>query len=182
MTRRMAHVDAPLALVRDIFHDVESWPRWMPDFTSCKVLESAPHGLRAKIRQTVFGQTWQQTVDFRLSAGGVRVRARDGLLRWTAEWEFREPPESGGTTLSLDLESESSLLGLASRRLFERINHRRFEATVAAITRRTRQLAAAGAGPGEPAEGRSLLVVYETADGFEVWYAGRRYVTRKAAA
>ncbi len=175
--RRITHVDAPLPVVRDIFHDVESWPRWMPDFLACRILDGGPRERRAKVRQSVFGQTWQQTVDFRFTETNVRVRARDGLIKWSADWGFREPPDGDGTAVSLELESESGLLGRASRGLFDRINHRRFEATVAAVERRARQLAASAAAPA--ADGRSLLTVYETADGFEVWYAGRRYVTRK---
>lgn len=179
--RRLAHVEVPLPRVREIFHDLGSWPSWMPDFTACHVLGRTSQGLRARVSQKVFGQPWQQTVDFRPAETGVDVRALDGLLKWRARWGFQEPPDGAGTTVSLDLETETGLLGLASRGLFDRVNHRRFDATVAALARRARQLAAPEAVPEAAAEGRRLLVVYETSDGFEVWYAGRRYVTRKRA-
>lgn len=174
--RRIAHVDAPLAFVRDLLHDVATWPRWMPGMAAVRVLERGGDRLRAEVGQSVLGQTWRQTVEVRLASGSVRVRALDGLLRWSAQWGFRAPPDGDGTTFSLELATDPGLLGRATRGTFHRVNDHRFDETVAAVARQAAARAPA------PAAGRRLLVVYETPDGFEVEYAGRTYVARQAAA
>jgi len=172
--RRIAHVDAPPTFVRDLFHDVGSWPRWMPGLDACRVLESGGERVRAEISQSVLGRTWRQTVEVRLASGNVRVKALDGMLRWTAQWSFRPPPSGEGTTLALDVESDSGLMGRATRGTFHRVNDRRFDETGAVVGLRARRAPAPAA-----AAGRRLLAVYETPGGYEVWYAGRTYAAHQ---
>jgi len=177
--RRIAHVDAPPAFVRELFHDVGSWPRWMPGLTACRVLESGADRVRAEVSQSVLGRIWRQTVEVRLAGGSVRVKALDGMLRWSAEWSFRVPPDGDGTTLGLEVETDSGLMGRATRGTFHRVNDHRFDETVAVLGLRARRTAAPAAAP---AAGRRLLAVYETPGGYEVWYAGRTYVAGKPVA
>lgn len=174
--RRIAHVGAPPELVRELFHDVGSWPGWMPGLTACRVLEKGDGRVRAEVSQSVLGRIWRQTVDIGLASDGARVKALDGLLRWTVRWGFRAPPDGVGTTLSLEVEADPGLMGRATRGTFHRVNDRRFDETVAVIVLRARRTAA----PAAPAAGRRLLVVYETTGGYEVWYGGRTYAARKA--
>jgi len=172
MMRRVAHTEAPLAGVRALFHDLEAWPTWMPDLKSLRIVESRAGKTRATIEQAALGRVWKQNVEIALEDRRVSVRALDGLSRWKALWGFQSPPSGGGTTLSLELEATSSPLGAAGQKMFLRLNHRRFDTTLAAVSAHAARLTVREV-PGE--EGRPEFAVYETDDGLEVWYRGRRY-------
>ncbi len=178
MIRRIARIDASLPLVVDLFRDVGAWSSWMPGMTQSRVLASGADRVRAEVSQTGFGRAWSNKIDVRFAGDRVRVHAVDGWFRWRAEWSFLKPPGGEGTTVSLELEVEPGLLGAAARRPFFKMSEGRFDETVAVMALQARRRQAPEA---RPAEGRSLLVVYETADGFEVWYRGRRYATRESA-
>ncbi len=174
MMRRLARIDAPQALVREIFRDVEAWPRWMPGVTACRVLEHGPDRLRIQLSQSALGRIWKQTVEIRFDGDSMRIRALDGALLWCVVWKCQKPPNGDGTTVSMALDSGRGLFG---GRLFEKINDRRFDKAITAVAEQARRLSSRET-EAEGAEERVLLTVYETAEGFEVWYEGRRYVTR----
>ena len=179
---RVVRIDTAHSLVRTVFHDVASWPLWMPDLTACQVydsepgFENEPGRLRARVSQTALGRTWTQDVDVELGDEYLRARALGGMIRWRLVWGFRPPPDGIGTTLWMELEMKAGGFGLASGRMFQKMNERRFGKTIDAIRLRAGQLETREA---VSAADRSLLTIYETADGFEVCYGGRRYVTRK---
>lgn len=179
--RRIARVDAPQALVRRIFHDAEDWPSWMPGVSACDAVEIRGAERRFRVRQNVLGREWRQTVEIDFDAERINVRALDGWLQYTLDWRFTVPPGDSGTTLTLDVEAETGLFGFANRRLFESISSRRFDETVAAIARRAKTLRARqlSAELPKPALGRRLVAVYETEEGYEVWYEGRKYVEKR---
>ena len=177
LIRRIARIDAGLPQVVDLFRDVGAWESWMPGITRSRVLtKSGAETVRAKVAQSGFGRAWANTIEVRFVGDKVRVHAVEGLFRWRADWSFLKPPGDEGTTVSLELEVEPGLLSTAFRRPFFKMSERRFDETVAVIAQQARRRQTPET---RPAAGRTLLVVYETADGLEVWYRGRRYVNRE---
>jgi len=178
MIRRIARIDAELPLVLDLFRDVGTWSTWMPGMTRSRLLTREDDRVTAEVSQTGFGRAWPNTIDVRFLGDRIRVHAFEGWFKWRATWSFLKPPGGEGTTVSLELEVEPGLLGAAGRRPFFKMSEKRFDETMAVIAHHARRREVPEA---RPAEGRPLLVVYETSRGFEVWYRGRRYVTRESA-
>ena len=179
MIRKLTRVEAPVEAVRDVFRDTDAWPQWMPGVASTRTLEAGDDRRLVEVVLRVLGRRQVQKLECVERDGRLIHRQIEGWFRkWQAEWTFRPPPEGQGTILSLALELD---LGVASflvpRKLVagwvrgvmgDTVDQARERAQ--ALARHRRQPTAA-VNVGEP-----LLEVYETADGFEVKFAGRTFM------
>jgi hypothetical protein len=177
MIRRFATLNAPVDDVEAVLTDPVRLPEWMPGVLSTQILERRDQGFLVRMVQQNGGWRTSQTLDCRLGPRRLEQRQVAGTLRrWEAVWRFLEPPDGVGTTLALELEYETGLLGLvAPRRFLDRMFNQRFEDIARAAERRVRELRARET-LAAPAAGERLLEVFETADGLEIRFAGRKYV------
>ncbi len=183
MIRKLTRIDAPIEAVRDVFDDTDAWPQWMPGVASTRTLEDGDEGRLVEVVLRVLGRRQVQQLECVERDGVMTHRQVEGWFRkWQAEWTFRPPPEGHGTILSLALELDLGVAGLLVPRKFlagwvrglmdDTVDRARERAQT--LARRRREPTAA-VRVGEP-----LLTVYETADGFEVSFAGRTFTIEAA--
>ncbi len=178
MIRKLARIDAPIPLLREMFSNTDDWPRWMPGVIATRTLESSAERRLVEVIQLVHGHKLVQQLEC-LEVGKVlRQRQAAGWLKkWEAEWSFELPPEGGGTVLGLRLDFELGLLGLViPRGPLRRWTHNQLDETFAKARARAELLETRQRTPTLAVElGKPLLQVYETPRGFEVCFAGRTF-------
>ncbi len=178
MIRKLARIDAPVEVVLEIFRDTDTWPEWMPGVASTRTLEPGAERKLVEVVLLVLGRRKVQQLECREHDGRLVHRQVAGWFReWRAEWTFRPPPEGQGTIVSLSLEFDIGMAGFFVPRKFlgdwvkgvidETVEQARERAQIFARRRR------------EPTQavpvGEPVLQVYETADGFEIHFAGRTF-------
>ncbi len=179
MIKKLFRVDAPVPLVKDMFCDSDAWPRWMPGVESCRTLKEGKDFRVIEVHQSLHGRSFVQKREMRFAGNRMKQRQLTGWFRsWKSDWNFHQPPDGKGTTVSLSVDYDLGVRGLITPRwLVQRMSVRVLDETIARAKVRARELAAKPR-PEAAAEGESLLQIYETPDGLEVWFAGRTYTLK----
>lgn len=177
MIRKFGHLDASPDLVRSLFIDVESWPKWQAGLTHSEVLSITDTTVEVKVDGRFMGQRMHGTLDCRIESDGFFQHQRTGWLkRWNTHWHFVTPPDGRGTTLVCELDIDAGLMGsLVPKRFFRLFVDRVFSETIDNLTARaievTAQIAPSSASDPDTI---TLLEVFETPIGLEVLVGGRR--------
>ncbi len=178
MIRKLARIDAPTEVVIDIFRDTDNWPQWMPGVASTRTLESSDDRRLVEVILLVLGRRQVQKLECREQDGRLTHRQVEGWFRkWEAVWTFRPPPEGLGTTVSLTLDFDLGFAGLfVPRKLLGNWVRGLIDNTVDNGRKRAQRFARQRRQPTPAVQlGRPVLQVFETADGFEVCFAGRTF-------
>jgi ribosome-associated toxin RatA of RatAB toxin-antitoxin module len=179
--RKLAHIDAPPALVCAMFANLRRWTAWMPGVEAVSVLEESAQSAVALMRQRWIGRELSNKYSFVFGPDRVEQRQLAGpFRRWETHWRFLSPPDGRGTTVLVDIDFELPLLGrLAPRRLRQERLDRMFEEVIDKARARAREIQAGGTLSIEPpaAAGSepAMLVVYQADRGLEIELGGRRY-------
>ncbi len=179
MIRKVARIDAPVEVVMDVFRDTDAWPQWMPGVASTRTLESGGDRRLVEVILLVLGRRQVQKLECSERDGRLTHRQVEGWFRkWEAVWTFRPPPEGRGTTVSLSLDFDLGLVGLlVPRTLLGNWVRGLIDETVKYGRRRAQQFARRRREPAHSVQlGQPVLQVFETADGFEVCFAGRTFL------
>ena len=179
MIRKLARIDAPVEAVEEILCDVDGWPQWMPGVAATRMLDSGAERSVAEVILSVFGRRLTQKLECREEDGCLTHRQVEGWFRkWEATWTFRTPPDGQGTILSLTLDVDLGMVKLLVPRSFlANWVGNQIADTLEQASRRAQALARGRRQPTQAVQlGQPLLTVYETADGFEVQFAGRTFM------
>ena len=179
MIRKLARIEAPVEAVQEILRDVDGWPQWMPGVVATRMLDSGAERSLAEVILLVFGRRLTQKLECRERDGCLTHRQIEGWFRkWEATWTFRAPPEGQGTILSLTLDVDLGMVRLlVPRRFLANWVGNQIADTLEQARRRAQELARHRRQPTQAVRlGQPLLTVYETADGFEVQFAGRTFM------
>ncbi len=179
MIRKLARIDAPVNVVMDVFRDTDAWPQWMPGVASTRTLDSGAGHRMVEVILLVMGRRQVQHLECREQDGRLTHRQVVGWFReWQTTWTFRPPPEGRGTTVSLAMELDLGVAGLfVPRKLRDRWIRGLIDDTFDQLRERAQRFARRRREPSRAVEmGQPVLQVYETADGFEVHFAGRTFM------
>ncbi|MCP3961809.1 MAG: hypothetical protein GY719_28535 [bacterium] len=178
MIRKLARAEAQVEVVQGVFRDSDSWPQWMPGVAATRTLSADGDHRLVEVILLVFGRRLVQKLECREQDGRMTHRQVKGWFRkWEAVWTFAPPPDGQGTTISLSLDFDLGVAGLfVPRKLLGDWVGGLIQDTLDQGRRRAEKLARSrreltGAVP----VGLPLLQVWETADGFEVRFAGRTF-------
>lgn len=179
MIRKVTRYDAPAAAVRSMFRETDDWPRWMPSVASTRTL-AEDDGLRlVEVVLLMFGHRLVQKLECRESDGRLTHRQVEGWFKkWEATWTFQPPADgSGGTIVSLRLDFDLGVAGLlVPRKSFNNWVSGLMDGTIDHGRRRALRFARREREPTQAVEvGQPLLQVFETADGFEIFFAGQTF-------
>jgi len=179
MIKKLFKIDAPVELVKDMFCDSDAWPRWMPGVRGCRTSKEGKDYRVIEVRLSMHGRVFVQKREMRFVGNRVKHRQLAGWFRsWESEWAFHRPPDGKGTTVSLRVDYDLGVRGLITPRfLVQRMSDRLLDETIVRSKARARELMARPR-PEAAVEGESLLQIYETADGIEVWFAGSTYILK----
>ncbi len=178
MIRKLARIDVPVEAVMEIFRDTDAWPEWMPGVASTRILEPGADRRLVEVILLVMGRRLVQHLECREEDGRLIHRQIKGWFReWRAEWTFRPPPEGRGTVISLSLEFDIGMAGFfVPRRFLGDWVRNLIDETVEQARERAMTFARHRREPTQAVPvGEPVLQVYETADGFEVHFAGRTF-------
>lgn len=179
MIRRFAHIDAPPSLVRRLFLDAESWPSWMPGVVAVRSLEESPEGRSIEVTQRQLGRRFVQRLSCRQRDDAVIHEQVSGWLKsWRATWRVDSAPDGDGAVLDLELRIELGMFGmLLPNPMRNRWLNGLVDDTFQAVRERAGDLLAEQPrrSTGIIAAGEPIVQVFETASGFEVRLAGRRF-------
>ncbi len=178
MIRKLARIDAPVEVVLHVFRDTDAWPQWMPGVASTRTLESSEDHSLVEVVLLVFGRRLVQKLECREQDGRLTHRQVEGWFhKWQAVWAFRSPPEGDGTVVSLQLDFDLGVAGyFVPRKLLGAWVRSVIDDTVVNGRQRAQRFARRRREPSQAVPvGQPLLQVFETADGFEVIFAGRTF-------
>ena len=175
LIRKLARIDAPVDEVLKVLRDTDAWPQWMPGVISTRTLDRGAGHRQIEASLQVMGRRQVQHLECREQDGRLIQRQVIGWFReWQATWTFRSPPKGRGTIVSLALELDFGIAGLwLPRRLLSGWVKDRIDGTVDRLRERVQQFAPRPETTPTVEAGQPVLQVYETADGFEVHFAGR---------
>lgn len=174
MIRKFARVNAPAGALLDIFADSDRWPSWMPGVERSDVVQRSAEVLIVDIVQHQMGQRLKLRIESRFVGSTVRQHQVKGIFkRWQAVWSFNPSPSGIGTTVSCELDIDLGMMAMiAPARLVQKNVDRFFDDTIAGAEREFRNREAESTE--SESGGETLLEVFETQTGLEVWIAGRR--------
>lgn len=180
MIRKLIRMDAPPEVVHEMFRDTDEWPRWMPGITSTRTLESDEGSRRVEVIYLAHGRRLVQHLDCREVEDGLRHHQVRGWFKsWDATWTFRPADGGEATIVSLAVELELALAAglLLPRRFLRGWMSRLLEETLTQGRTRAARLAERQREPTQAvATGQPLLQVFQTAEGYEVHFAGRTFL------
>lgn len=183
MIRKYGRVSAPVAIVRSMFFDIESWPEWMPDFRAVRLLEDAGDYLLYEVKQVQGNGIRTSRLEYRFHETGYaeRLVSKGYLMKaWTADWNFQKPPAGEGTIVTCRVDAKVRFLGIAPPRMIvQSIIDKYFARMLASAEEQARLLMT----PDEvetridsvPAE-QVQIQLFATPDGLEVWIGDQKYV------
>lgn len=176
--RRFASIDAPQEVVRQVFVDFVRWPEWMPSVQEVTVLETDHDQAVIDVVHHQFGQTFHIKQRCRIDSDGLRQSQISGKFKsWESRWRFVTPPEGQGTTVSCEMQLDPGLVArILPRRVLRGFLDRLFEDCLAGAERQARILAESA---DAEAAGETLLQVFETDDGLEIWVEGQRFFVER---
>jgi ribosome-associated toxin RatA of RatAB toxin-antitoxin module len=187
MMKKMTTVRAPVELVHELFSDIGAWPQWMPDIRRARVLERTADHVRVDMSTVMLGRTFDQTVEFHLQPGRVTQKQIAGQFKkWETEWRFSAAPAGNTTILSAAFDIDFGFLGLfvSERKVADTMNEWFSQLTVNAeeqLKKRSvpRPTAAAPklspSSPSPAASTETVLQIFQTEDGLEVWIQQQRF-------
>ncbi len=178
MIRKLARIDAPVDVVLEVFRDVDAWPQWMPGVASTRTLDRGAERNVVEVVLLVMGRRLVQHLECREQDGRLTHRQVVGWFRkWQAVWDFRPPPDGQGTVVSLQLELDIGVAGLfVPRKLLGDWVRGYVDETVRQGRERAQIFARRRSEPTQAVPvGEPVLQVYETANGFEIHFAGRTF-------
>ncbi len=176
MIRKYARLNAPVQLLTDIFADTGRWDHWMPGVERVTSVRASGNMEIVDLDLRHMGRQFRQRVERRVIGSSVRVKQISGLFKsWQSTWSFSPAPGDAGTTVSSEQEFDLGMMALVvpARWVQDEID-RLFDETVAGA-RRELHARASATGAGAEESGETVLEVYETRTGFEVWVGGRRF-------
>lgn len=185
MIRKFGGVDVLPDETLRVLLDVESWPQWMPNIRSTRILERSDKRILADVTRAEFGAVHNTRLEFLIGASGYLERQVKGLARkWEGDWRVVESPDGTGSIVSCKLEVDLGLYGfLMPGRLVQRTVDRSFEAIMRGVEKRARRseyYGAAAAGVRSLLEGVERIQVFSTPSGLEIWLDDRKYVARRS--
>jgi len=180
LIRKLATVDMPVDAVKDLFQNVESWPTWMPFVTASTVMTKSERAMRVDLHLVQAGHEHRQTIEIVLEGDRVLQRQIEGpFKRYDGEWRFASTPDGSGTTLSLALDFEIGLIGaFIPKRVIQSTFDEFFAKMVDNVRARARAAPVAqreAQAMGQEAARETLLEVFRTPGGLEVWIGGQRH-------
>ena len=176
--RRFASIDAPAEVVRQVFIDFVRWPEWMPGVQEVTILEATEDQAVLDVLHHQFGQSFHIKQRCRIESDGLRQSQIKGKFRsWESRWRFVTPPEGEGTTVSCEMQLDPGLVAwILPRRVLRGFLDRLFEDCLAGATAQARILTDTAEAE---AAGETLLQVFETDAGLEVWIEGQRFFVER---
>lgn len=141
-------IAAPPEVLVEIAQDIESYPSFMPDVKSVKVLEKSEDGLRQKsawvgiIRQFAREVKWVQEDEWNPEKTRVDYRQTEGDYdSMSGYWEFR--PADGGTEFIcyFDYEYNVPTLGKLISKIVDFLVRQNLKGILDAFERRAEELA-----------------------------------------
>jgi len=177
--RRFASIDAPAEVVRQVFVDFVRWPEWMPGVQEVTVLEADDDQALIDVVHQQFGQTFHIKQRCRIEPDGLRQSQISGKFKsWESRWRFVAPPEGEGTTVSCEMQLDPGLVAwILPRRVLRGFLDSLFEDCLRGAEAQARIVSDTAKAPG--AERETLLQVFETDSGLEIWIEGRRFFVER---
>jgi ribosome-associated toxin RatA of RatAB toxin-antitoxin module len=176
--RRFAIIDAPPDVVRQVFVDFARWPEWMPGVQEVAILEASEDHAVLDVRHHQFGQTFHIKQRCWIESDGLRQSQISGKFKaWEARWRFVTPPEGEGTTVSCEMQLDPGLVAwILPKRMLRGLLDRLFDDCLNGAEAQAQLLTGtAEADAGE----ETLLQVFETKSGLEIWVEGRRFFVER---
>jgi len=176
--RRFASIDAPLELVQQVFTDFVRWPEWMPGVQEVTVLEAGDAQAVLDVLHHQFGQSFHITQRCRIERDGLSQSQIKGKFKsWQARWRFVAPPEGDGTTVSCEMQLDPGLVAwFLPKRVLHSFLDRLFDDCLAGAEAQARILTENARAE---ALGETLLQVFETETGLEIWVEGQRFLVER---
>jgi ribosome-associated toxin RatA of RatAB toxin-antitoxin module len=176
--RRFASIDAPQEVVQHIFVDFVRWPEWMPGVQEVTILETTDDEAVLDVLHHNFGQKFHVTQRCRMTPDGLHQSQIKGKFKsWESRWRFVTPPEGEGTTVSCEMKLDPGLVAwILPRRVLRGFLDRLYEDCLAGAEAQARILTDAAA---TEAAGETLLQVFETDAGLEIWVEGQRFFVER---
>ncbi len=177
--RRFGSIDAPVESVRQVFVDFVRWPEWMPGVQEVTILEADEHQSVIDVVHHQFGQTFHIKQRCRIEPDGLRQSQISGKFKsWESRWRFVTPPEGEGTTVSCEMQLDPGLVAwVLPKRVLRGFLDRLYEDCLAGAA--AQALAITGTAEAAGAERETLLQVFETDAGLEIWIEGRRFFVER---
>jgi ribosome-associated toxin RatA of RatAB toxin-antitoxin module len=176
--RRFASIDAAQDLVQQVFTDFVRWPDWMPGVREVTILEATDDEAVLDVLHHNFGQTFHVTQRCRITADGLHQSQIKGKFKsWESRWRFVTPPEGEGTTVSCEMKLDPGLVAwFLPKRVLRGFLDRLFEDCLSGAEAQARVLTDAAT---TEAAGETLLQVFETDSGLEIWVEGQRFFVER---
>ena len=176
--RRFASIDAAQEVVQQVFVDFVRWPEWMPGVREVTILEAGEDQAMLDTLHHNFGQTFHVIQRCRITPDGLHQSQIKGKFKsWESRWRFVTPPEGGGTTVSCEMKLDPGLVAwIMPRRVLRGFLDRLFEQCLAGAEEQARILTESTVAR---AAEDTLLQVFETDAGLEIWVEGRRFVVER---
>lgn len=172
--RRFAIIDVPPDIVRQVFVDFVRWPEWMPGVQEVTILEASDDQAVLDVLHHQFGQTFHIKQRCWIESDGLRQSQISGKFKtWEARWRFVTPPEGEGTTVSCEMQLDPGLVAwILPKRMLRGLLDRLFDECLDRAEAQALLLTdTAEVGAGE----ETLLQVFETESGLEIWVEGQRF-------
>jgi ribosome-associated toxin RatA of RatAB toxin-antitoxin module len=173
--RRFGSIEAPEEVVRQVFLDFVRWPEWMPGVQEVTILEAAEDQAVLDVIHHQFGQTFHIKQRCRIEPDGLRQNQISGKFKsWEARWRFVTPPEGVGTTVSCEMQLDPGLVAFfLPKRVLRGFLDRLYEDCLSGAEAQALAISATTEAPGAGRE--TLLQVFETDTGLEIWIEGQRF-------
>jgi len=177
--RRFGSIDAPEEVVRQVFYDFVRWPEWMPGVREVTVLEADDNQAVLECIHHQFGQTFRIKQRCRIEPDGLRQSQISGKFKsWESRWRFVTPPEGEGTTVSCEMQLDPGLVAFfLPKRVLRGFLDRIYEDCLSGAEAQALALTATAEAQGAVPE--TLLQVFETDSGLEIWIEGRRFFVER---
>ena len=115
----------------------------------------------------------------RIEPDGLRQSQISGKFKsWESRWRFVTPPEGQGTTVSCEMQLDPGLVALLlPNRVLRGFLDRLYEECLSGAEAQALALSATAEAP--RAEQETLLQVFETDAGLEIWVEGQRFFVER---
>jgi ribosome-associated toxin RatA of RatAB toxin-antitoxin module len=143
------------------------------------VLDADEHQAVIDVVHHQFGQTFHIKQRCRIEADGLSQSQISGKFKsWESRWRFVTPPEGKSTTVSCEMQLDPGLVAwILPRRVLRGFLDQLFEDCLSAAEAQARVVSDTAKAPG--AELETLLQVFETDTGLEIWIEGQRFFVER---
>ena len=162
-------------MVRQVFLDFVRWPEWMPGVREVTILEADDDQAVLDVMDQQFRQTFHIKQRCRIEPDGLRQSQISGKFKsWESRWRFVTPPEGEGTTVSCEMQLDPGLVAFfLPKRVLRGFLDRLYEDCLSGAEAQALAISATSEAPGARRE--TLLQVFETETGLEIWIEGQRF-------